>query len=183
LIPRRATPADAAKLAAVGAAGFLESFAHDHPGDDLIGHLESHHSTEAYTKALGDPAQCLWIVEEALGAPIGYAMLGPPALPFTTARDAELKRIYILSRWHGLGLGGALFEAVLAEAEARQAERLVLAVYTKNEQALGFYKAKGFTVIGPTQYVVGNSIFDDLVMAKPLMTFSMRMNRERFPEA
>jgi diamine N-acetyltransferase len=165
---RRATAADAAKLSAVGIAGFLESFANDHPGDDLIAHLETHHSRAAYAEALGDPEQCVWIVEEALGAPIGYAMLGPASLPFTTNCDVELKRIYILSRWHGGGRGGALFDAVEAEARAHGAQRLVLAVYTKNKKAISFYEAKGFSVIGPTEYRVGTTLFDDLVMAKPL---------------
>jgi diamine N-acetyltransferase len=165
---RRATDEDASKLAAVGVAGFLESFANDHPGDDLIGHLEAHHSRASYVTALTDPVNKLWIVEEALGAPIGYAMMGPASLPFTTKRDAELKRIYILSRWHGGGRGGALLDLVVAEARAQAAERLVLAVYTQNHSAIGFYEAKGFTVIGPTQFQVGKTVFDDLVMAKPL---------------
>ncbi|MFM9851545.1 MAG: GNAT family N-acetyltransferase [Sphingomonadaceae bacterium] len=165
---RRATLADAAKLAAVGAAGFLESFADDHPGDDLIAHLEAHHTPTAYRAALNDPTLSLWIVEEALGAPVGYAMMGDSTLPFTTARDAELKRIYMLSRWHGGGWGGALLTAVVTEARARGAERLALAVYTNNPKAIAFYEAKGFQLLGPTQFQVGATVFEDLVMAKPL---------------
>jgi diamine N-acetyltransferase len=165
---RRAIAADAAKLAIVGPASFLESFADDHPGDDLVSHFEHYHSRRFYEAALADPTKQIWIVEEKLGAPIGYAMMGKATLPGTNGEDAELIRIYVLSRWHGTGLGKALFEAVLAQANDSGAKRLVLAVYTKNLKAQEFYARNGFTAIGPTAFTVGKTRFEDIVMVRPL---------------
>ena len=165
---RRATPADAAKLSLVGGASFLESFANDHPGDDLVEHVHEGHSVATYQGWLADPAYTLWIVEEALGAPIGYAVLGPATLPGVVEGDLELKRIYILHRWHGGGHGKALFAAVQDEAKRRGARRLILAVYTANTQAQAFYARQGMEVIGMTRFMVGSTGFDDLVMAKRL---------------
>ena len=122
----------------------------------------------AYQGWLADPAYALWIVEEGLGAPIGYAMLGPATLPGTVEGDLELKRIYILHRWHGGGQGKALFVAVQDEAKRRGASRLILAVYTANTQAQAFYARQGMAVIGMTRFMVGSTGFDDLVMARAL---------------
>ena len=168
VIIRRAGKADAAKLSLVGGASFLESFANDHPGDDLVAHVADGHSVAAYAARLADPAYALWIAEEALGAPIGYAVLGPATLPGVVEGDLELKRIYILHRWHGGGHGKALFAAIQDEAKRRGASRLILAVYTANTQAQAFYTRQGMEVIGMTRFMVGSTGFDDLVMAKRL---------------
>lgn len=163
---RRAGPQDAAKLSLVGGATFLESFAADHPGDDLVAHVASSHSVNAYAGWLGDPSYAAWIVEEAHGCPIGYALMGPPDLPETGPGDMQLKRIYMLSKWHGGGRGAALLSAVEEEAKARGAKRLALAVYQKNVSARSFYEHKGFTQISTTTFMVGNTRFHDFVMAK-----------------
>jgi ribosomal protein S18 acetylase RimI-like enzyme len=165
---RRATSADAAKLSLVGGASFLESFADDHPGDDLVNHVQDRHSVAAYQNWLGDPAYALWIVEEALGAPVGYAMLGPAELPGAIVSDCEIKRIYVLRRWHGGGFGKQLFLKCSEEAGKRGAARLLLAVYTANQLAQQFYTRQGMSVIGETVFTVGESEFTDLVMAMDL---------------
>jgi GNAT superfamily N-acetyltransferase len=165
---RRARAEDAAKLSLLGGASFLESFAHDHPGDALVAHIADRHSIAQYGAWLADPDWAVWIIEEALGAPVGYALLGPPELPGRADGDLELKRVYVLHRWHGTGLGGALFHAVEEEAKARGATRLILAVYTANTAAQGFYTRQGFTQIGRTTFMVGDVPFEDLVVAKAL---------------
>jgi diamine N-acetyltransferase len=159
---------DAAKLALVGAAGFLESFADDHGGDDLVAHIRDTHSEAWYAERLADPAHALWIAEAPLGAPVGYAILGPAALPGAAEGDAELKRIYFLAPWQGSGLGKGLLEAVLAEARAWMARRVLLAVYSRNVRAQAFYRRAGFEVIGGVVFHVGPTAFDDLVMALTL---------------
>jgi diamine N-acetyltransferase len=165
---RRATLADAAKLSLVGGASFLESFADDHPGDDLVNHVRDSHSAAAYQNWLSDPAYALWIVEEALGAPVGYAVLGPGALPGAAAGAFEIKRIYVLRRWHGGGLGKQLFHKCSEIARERGATRLLLAVYTANQLAQQFYARQGMSVIGETCFMVGATEFTDLVMAMDL---------------
>ena len=126
------------------------------------------HSVATYQGWLADPAYALWIAEEALGAPIGYAVLGPATLPGVVEGDLELKRIYILHRWHGGGHGKYLFQSVCDEARRRGARRLILAVYTANIQAQAFYTRQAMDVIGMTRFMVGSTGFDDLVMAKRL---------------
>lgn len=165
---RRATERDAAKLALVGAASFLESFADDHPGDDVVAFVRTEQSEAYYAAQLADPACALWIAETPVATPVGYATLTPPELEQARAGDLMLKRIYSLAPWHGSGLGQALFDAVRSEAEARGSRRLLLTVYGKNTRARAFYARRGFVEIGTTQFPVGTALFEDVVMALDL---------------
>jgi ribosomal protein S18 acetylase RimI-like enzyme len=167
---RRAVPADAAKLALLGGATFLHSFAHDHPGDAIVAHVDACHSVDWYRQLLGDPNEAAWILETELGAPVGYALLTPPALDCPTAKgDLELKRIYLLGPWQSGGWGRRLLEAVETEARARGAGRLLLCVYSVNVSAQRFYVRQGYTDTGFRQtFMVGDAAFEDFIWAKPL---------------
>lgn len=146
---RPAVPGDEGKLALVGGASFLESFADDHDGDAVVKFVNETHSPEYYAAILANPDCRTWVLEEAAGAVVGYAVLQPAKLPFTDARtDVELKRIYVMSKWHGGGWGAKLFQAVEEEARARGAARLVLSVYVKNHNAQKFYQKRGFEQVG-----------------------------------
>lgn len=162
---RRAEPRDAAKLALVGAASFLEAFADDHGGDDVVAHVAEHHSVAFYADRLADRAHRLWIAEAPRGAPVGYAWLAPAALAYAAEGDVELKRIYSLAPWHGTGLGKALLAGVIGAARAGGHRRLVLAVYSLNHRARAFYARAGFVDIGMTEFPVGDTMFTDNVMA------------------
>lgn len=167
---RAAEAKDAEALSALGAATFLASFAHDHPGPALLTHMRDAHSQAYYRAALSDPAQALLIGETSLEAPVGYMMLTPPDLPTQTdpAHDIELKRLYLLPGWHGGGHGDHAMTLAIAEARARGASRLLLAVYPQNERARRFYARHGFEEIGETVFMVGDMPFRDLIYARRL---------------
>jgi len=166
---RPATADDANALSILGGATFLASFAFDHPGDALIDHIRSAHSEDYYRTALGDVAQTILIGETPLSAPVGYAMLTPPALPIeTTPDDVELKRIYLLAGWQGNGNGDRLMGLLAEEARKRRARRMLLAVYPQNDRARRFYARHGFQQIGEMTFMVGEAPFRDLIYAREL---------------
>jgi ribosomal protein S18 acetylase RimI-like enzyme len=167
---RRAEPADAARLSLLGAATFLHSFAHDHPGDAMVAHVDSYHSKGWYQAMLADPACAAWLLETELKAPIGYAVLTPPDLDCPTdPGDLELKRIYVLGPWQSGGWGVKLVDALESEARARGAKRLYLCVYKVNVAAQRFYARHGFVDTGHIQdFRVGDVSYQDLIFVKPL---------------
>jgi ribosomal protein S18 acetylase RimI-like enzyme len=167
---RRADAADVARLSLLGGATFLTSFAHDHPGDALVAHVDTHHSRDFYAGLLDDPASAAWILETELKAPVGYALLTPPAVDCPTrADDLELKRIYLLGPFQSGGWGVKLLDAVEAEARSRGAKRLFLCVYKVNVAAQRFYARRGFADTGYKQdFRVGDVEYEDLVWAKAL---------------
>jgi len=167
VIWRKADCDDAEALSYLGAATFLASFAFDHPGKPLIEHLKAEHSVEYYMAKLADPAVDIVIGETPLGAPVGYVMLVPPEHPdLQQPGDWELKRIYLLGPWQGGGNGRALLQQAFDVATTRDAKRLILAVYESNKRAMAFYERAGFTQIGETIFMVGDTPFRDMVYAR-----------------
>ncbi|MDX2186281.1 MAG: GNAT family N-acetyltransferase [Opitutaceae bacterium] len=168
---RRAAPGDEEKASLVASATFLDAFAGVLPGGDIVLHAKRQHAAEAYRKLLAAGDAAVWLAEVLPGeAPVGYAVLCRPDLPLDDLgeTDIELKRIYLLSRFRGHGLGRRLLHAVEAEALARHARRLLLGVYGENEPALAFYRATGFEVVGERLFEVGEHRYRDKILAKAL---------------
>jgi GNAT superfamily N-acetyltransferase len=167
---RRCVAGDERALALVGKATFLETYAGALEAPDIFDHCEIEHGEPRYAAWLKTPGYRLWIAEVSEGrAPVGYAVLGPPELPIpTTVRDLELKRIYLLHRFHGTGVGKDLMQAALDMAMTTGAQRLLLGVYDENARALAFYARQGFVPAGRKIFQVGSRDYDDLVLAKPL---------------
>lgn len=167
---RRARPEDTERLAHIGAATFLESYVELIEVNSMMSHCTHQHSREVYTNYLSNPACAVWLAEyAATGAPIGYAVNCPPDLPIPLQPgDVELKRIYVLSRFHGSGAGPRLMQAAIDDARQRGAPRLLLGTYQDNNRAIAFYRKAGFALAGTRQFQVGDQVYDDIVLAKPL---------------
>jgi len=149
----------------------LETFADILAGPDIVAHCVGQHAIEKYRHWLSDGYSRLWLAEAAPGfAPVGYLLLTKPDLPLADLRpsDWEIKRIYLLHRFQGAGIGARLMDEALLRARELSATRLLLGVYAKNEAALSFYQRLGFTEVGTRRFKVGANLYDDLVLALPL---------------
>ncbi|MGB3806327.1 MAG: N-acetyltransferase [Erythrobacter sp.] len=165
---RAAGREDCEALALIGAATFLESFAGILDGHAIVAHCARAHSASAYAQLFEKGAKA-WLALAGEGkAPIGYALTAPPDLAAAKEGDIELKRIYVLSRYHGAGVGHALMQDVLASHTDR--DRLLLGVYAANDKAIAFYERQGFSRIGTRRFDVGGTLYDDLVLARPFTT-------------
>jgi ribosomal protein S18 acetylase RimI-like enzyme len=168
---RRAEPADAEALSLIGRATFLETFAGVLDADGILEHCDRSHSTSTYRQWLEDGVSGVWIVEAAQGrAPVGYLVLADPSSPVAdpSPTDVEIKRIYLLSRFQGGGLGTRLMQAALAEGLAMGRRRALLGVYALNEGAQAFYRRQGFDTVGARRFQIGPRFYDDVVMARTL---------------
>lgn len=159
---REAGAADAERLSLVSDATFLETFAHEIPGEAMLAHCREKHAP-AYQASLIENGARGWLAEID-GSPIGYAMLiSSPELDAAVEGDVELKKIYVLSRFQGTGTAQRLFAEVLCAAQGNK--RLLLGVKDDNHRAIGFYKRQGFEIIGTRQFNVGGELYDDFVFA------------------
>jgi ribosomal protein S18 acetylase RimI-like enzyme len=164
---RPAGPDDAEALALVGAATFLETFAGVIDGAGIVVHCSDQHAAETYRAYFAKGAKA-WIAEvEPGGAPVGYALLCEPELEQARPGDIELKRIYLFSRFQGMGIAAALMDAVAGAAAGRS--RLLLGVKDDNDRALAFYRKYGFEVLGTRRFNVGGKTFNDYVLARRLV--------------
>jgi GNAT superfamily N-acetyltransferase len=166
---RAASAGDAARLSLLGSATFLESYAHLLPVEDILAHAARQHSAAKYAQWLADPGCRTWLVEAAGGAPVGYLVATPPDLPIAIAPgDVEIRRIYVLHRYQRLGLGRWLMETVQGWAAAAAHRRLLLGVYSRNENALAFYECIGFTRAGTREFRVGAHDYHDFILQRPV---------------
>jgi ribosomal protein S18 acetylase RimI-like enzyme len=166
---RRAVASDAQALSLLGAATFLESYSHLLPVTDILLHAARQHAAEVYARWLVDPACGCWIAEHLPGAaPVGYLIATPPDLPLPDVGgdDWEIRRIYVLHRFHGAGLGRRLMHEVQEAARAAGKRRLLLGVYSRNEAALAFYVRQGFTQAGTRSFRVGDSDYHDYILQR-----------------
>jgi len=100
---------------------------------------------------------------------VGYCVLTEPDLPEADPDpdDIEIRRIYLLSRFHGGGLGRRLMEAALDAARGAGKRRVVLGAYNENP-VVGFYQRFGFEVVGQRLFQVGQHRYEDVVLALDL---------------
>jgi GNAT superfamily N-acetyltransferase len=165
---RLCVPGDEDWLALVGAASFLEAFAGFLKGEDILAHCRRQHSREKYASMLASAGTHACIAEIG-GAPVGYAVLCPPDLPLpTTAEDIELKRIYLLHRFQGSGIGAALMQWSIDTALEFGKRRLLLGVNAQNDKAVAFYRRQGFEHAGTRSFQVGNTLCEDFILSRPL---------------
>lgn len=168
---RAARAGDEAALSLLGGATFLESYAHLLPVTDILGHVARQHAASVYERWLADAACRCWLAEHLPGrAPVGYAVVTAPDLPLPDvgAGDLEIRRIYLLHRFHRGGLGRRLMDEVMAHGRAVAARRVLLGVYSRNEAALAFYQRLGFTRVGTRQFRVGANDYFDYILSRDL---------------
>jgi diamine N-acetyltransferase len=165
---RAAVVADAERFALLGRATFLETYANLLPVADILAHADHQHAARVYAAWLADPKCQLWLAEHLPGgAPVGYVVQTTPDLSTIDLQpnDIELRRIYLLHKFQGSGVGAQLLEAAKSGARAKGAKRILLGVYSRNDRALGFYARSGFSQIGTRQFQVGASVYFDYILA------------------
>jgi GNAT superfamily N-acetyltransferase len=158
---------DAAELAALFQASFIETFGHLYRTEDLNAFLASHDQA-AWQRQIESGDYAIRIVRAGDEA-IALAKVGPTTLPVDDpATSIELKQLYILKPWQGEGVAPRLMDWVLDKARASGAERLYLSVWTENHRARKFYTRYGFSFVAPYDYPVGNHIDRDEIFGLSL---------------
>ena len=160
---RQAIIEDAAAIDRVFRDSFCDTFAHLYRPRDLQAFLSAF-TLDAWRSELSDE-RFAFRVTEADGHVVGYVKLGPPALP-VEAKDAsvELRQLYLLKQWHGVGIAKTLMDWAIDEARARGGAELYLTVYTDNERARRLYERYGFVEVGPYHFMVGEQADEDIIM-------------------
>ena len=167
---RDATAADAAALAGIAAATFIETFGTLYKLSDLDRFIAGY-SADAYAVELADPDISVRLA--CMGAePIGFCKISSLKLPAPkpAAGAAELRQLYIYKPWQGQGIADVLTRWAMAEARARGAPEIWLSVFTDNARARRFYARHGFQEICPYAFMVGDQADEDILCRATLQT-------------
>jgi ribosomal protein S18 acetylase RimI-like enzyme len=166
LVLRRARPDDAAALARLGAATFVETFGHLYPSEDLLAFLEAARSETAYAGLLQDPAVWIELALSARDGPVGYVVAGGCKLPVPDLEpDAgEVRELYVLADHQGQRLGTRLLERALDWLERGGRGPLYVGVWSENHGAQRLYGRYGFEKVGEYDFPVGEQLDREFIL-------------------
>lgn len=174
---RKATPSDAAQIAALGTAVFTHTFQASGCTDaQLQSYLDEAYTLDAILATLTSPTQqTLVAVDPATATSVlGFALLNTgSAEPVIEAgkypRPVELQRLYVSLEAHGRGVGKALMgEAERVARDEWGKETMWLGVWERNSVAQGLYAKLGFAQVGEHVFDVGGDAQTDWILVKAL---------------
>lgn len=160
----RPTTRDRAELAAMAERSFVETFGTLYAPADLATFVGEAFGPAGLPAQIDNPAYRLRVARAA-GSIVGFAKLGPLALPAPAPAPGavELCQLYVLAAHHGTGIAQALMDWAMAEARAGGAPELYLSVFADNRRAQRFYARYGFAEVGRYAFKVGTQLDDDRI--------------------
>lgn len=166
---RRATLADADRLAVLGAQVFLDTYAPEGVRPTVAREVLATFSPEACAAWVADPRSVVEVAELD-GHVVGFAhlvlgaghALAPPGDP------AELLRLYVQRPFAGRGIGTSLLRRAEHAAAEAGAAVLWLTAWVHNAPALAFYAARGYADFGATPYRFEDEVHENRVVARRL---------------
>lgn len=160
---RSAVPADAARLAELGARTYHDTFVEHTDPEDLRIFLARTYNEAEQAEEIADPT-IVTFVYEIDGELVAYAQLKLGDDP----SRIELGRLYVDRSQHGKGVAHAMMRRCLDEAAARGAKTIWLGVWEHNERAKAFYRKYGFVKCGEHPFIVGTDVQTDHEMERPV---------------
>lgn len=155
---RPCRPGDEHRLALIGQATFMATFADSHRVEDILAHCATQHSPSFYRRWLEDSAVRIWVLEQDPSqAPVGYMAVTPAdqSVPECGDDDLVLQRIYLREGWYDRCRKSRLFENAIRYAERLGCRRLWAWDFAKNKRVLEFYVSVGFQPRSEYMYRVG----------------------------
>ena len=161
------TVSDVSILRGIARDTFIETVSEANKAEDMDRYLTENFSEEQLARELSNP-DSFFYVAEVNGHVVGYLKLNiAHAQTEPQAADAlEIERIYVLSSYHGHGVGQALYHHAMSVAEDRKASYVWLGVWEHNHRALRFYEKNGFIAFGTHIFQLGNDQQTDILMKK-----------------
>ena len=170
---RRGVLADAPAVADLARRTFRDTFAEHNTDADMDTYLRGSFSTERIEREIVE-AENLFLLAEIGDSPLplGYAKLAtsPAPAPVGGSKPIELARLYVDRIAMGRGVGAALMNACLEQAERLQRSTIWLGVWEHNSRAIAFYARWGFVRVGSQSFRLGSDDQSDWVMARPVRT-------------
>lgn len=109
-----------------------------------------------FAAMLNDPSHFFWVAE--IGGVIGgYALLAPSTLEYANKAPGayDFSKLYVLPEYQHHGLGSALANALLTEADQRRIPEIYISVWENNPGAQRLYARLGFERVGEVWFILG----------------------------
>ncbi len=165
----KCTPEHLSELQAISRETFTETFQEQNSPEHLHAYLEKAYNQEQLALELENPESRFYFIcsdEEVAG----YLKInvGKAQSEKMGADSLEVERIYVKKKFHKKGLGKLLLEKAFDVAAELEKKKVWLGVWEHNENAIAFYKKKGFVQTGAHPFYMGDDKQIDLIMTKTM---------------
>ena len=167
---KKCTLEDSRELREISHETFNETFKHQNSPENMNAYLEKAFTIKQVEKELSNPSSQFFFVyfnnEVA-----GYLKVNTDDAQSEEMCDEslEIERIYIRNKFQKHGLGKSLLTKAMEIAMERKKNKIWLGVWEENENAIAFYKKKGFVQTGAHSFYMGDDEQVDLIMTKTLI--------------
>jgi ribosomal protein S18 acetylase RimI-like enzyme len=169
LTVRQAKPLDAGLLTELGRRCFYEAFVEQTAPEDMTAYLKTTFKQEAIEAQI-KAKRSLFFIAEADATAAGY-VYSYPTDPPDCVRDPtaiQLIRLYLRKSYYGQGVGNALMQTALGQAQARGYQTVWLSSWKLNDRANAFYRRWGFKVVGDQKFTVGSDVQEDFIFSRKI---------------
>lgn len=148
---------------------FKATYEHHNKPENFIPYLKESFSDEKLTEELLHPNSVFYLAVYE-NEVVGYVKVneGIAQTEMQPNTHLEIERIYLLQTTQGLGFGRQMIEFVEQLARDKQKSHLWLGVWSKNENAIGFYTKMGFKTVATHIFQLGDDAQLDYVMEKKI---------------
>ena len=157
---RRITEKDVAALTAIARQTFYDTFTGTCTEADMQTFLDQYYNPAQLGTELNNP-ETFCFFSEIEGRPVAYLQFMEDYKNFPMMKKwkaLELKRIYVLKEFHGMGIAQKLMDHYLQFATENKYEVVWLGVWEHNLRAQKFYEKYGFVKTGYTHHFpIGNT--------------------------
>lgn len=166
---RKCTLEEVKQLQEISITTFEETFGEQNSSEHMEAYLQKAFNVERLGRELANPDSHFFfaLAEDEVAAYLKLNTDG--AQSEEMGSDAlEIERIYVKSAFQKHGLGRLLLNRALEMAGELGKSKVWLGVWEHNENALSFYKKKGFVQTGAHSFYMGDDEQTDLIMVKEL---------------
>lgn len=168
-IIKKCTQKDLHELQAISIKTFTETFQEQNSPEDLQAYLEKAYDLKQLAREVANPSSQFFFVHfnEKVA---GYLKVNTDeAQTETMGSDSlEIERIYIKKACQKYGFGKLLMDKAFEIALEQHKKSIWLGVWEENENAIAFYRKKGFVYKGSHSFFMGEDEQVDLIMVLTL---------------
>lgn len=166
---KKCTLDDLYELQTISIETYTETFKEHNTPENLAAYLEQAYPLDKLERELSVPSSDFFFIYSGQHL-AGYLKLNThDAQTEPMGKDAlEVERIYVRKAFQKLGIGKQLLNTAIEMAHQQNKKTVWLGVWENNDNALAFYRKKGFVQTGSHSFYMGDDEQTDLLMAKTL---------------
>lgn len=167
---KKCTLEDSRKLQEISCETFNETFKHQNSPENMNAYLERAFALKQLEKELSHiSSQFFFVYFNKEVAGYLKVNINDAQSEKMGVESLEIERIYIKTKFQKHGLGKYLLNKALEIALESNKKKIWLGVWEKNENAIAFYKKKGFVQTGAHSFYMGDEEQIDFIMTKTLI--------------